>query len=61
MINNTREIIFLATGKDKAGIVKEVIEGESADLPASIVQPKNGKMTFVLDKDASLLLKGERS
>tara|TARA_Y100000031_G_scaffold146000_1_gene179284 strand:+ start:273 stop:1013 length:741 start_codon:yes stop_codon:yes gene_type:complete len=61
VINNTREIIFLATGKDKAGIVKEVIEGESADLPASIVQPKNGKMTFVLDKDASLLLKGERS
>ena len=60
VINNAEKIIFLASGRSKAHIIKEVIEGENHSLPANMVRPKKGKPVFLLDKDAaSLLSKGE--
>jgi len=60
VINNAEKIIFLASGRSKAHIIKEVIEAENSSLPAAMVRPKKGKPVFLLDEEAaSLLSKGE--
>ncbi len=56
VINRAREIIFLVLGKSKAPTVKKVLEDSEKHLPASLVQPTSGRLFFLLDKDASLLL-----
>ncbi len=56
VINNSRNIIFLASGINKAGVIKEVIEDNNSQLPASIVRPEKGKLIFLLDESAGSLL-----
>lgn len=52
LINNSKKIIFLVTGENKAQIIKEIIDNKNNRYPASLVNPKNGKILFVLDKEA---------
>ena len=60
MILNAKNIIFLVSGKDKARVTKDVIEGGSNPLlPASLVMPRGGKLFFFLDSDSSLFLNRE--
>jgi 6-phosphogluconolactonase len=57
-INSARKIIFLAAGKKKAQIVQRVL-GTSKPLkefPATMVQPPEGKVTWLLDRDAASLV-----
>jgi 6-phosphogluconolactonase len=56
VINNAREVIFLVAGKTKALIIKRVIEEEDGRLPASLVRPRKGRLSFHLDSDAASLL-----
>jgi 6-phosphogluconolactonase len=49
VINNARNVIFLVAGDDKAARVKDVFEND-ADLPAKLVQPVDGKLTWFLDE-----------
>jgi 6-phosphogluconolactonase len=56
VINNSRNIIFLASGINKAGVIKEVIEDSNSQLPASMVRPEKGKLIFLLDETAGSLL-----
>jgi 6-phosphogluconolactonase len=56
VINNARNIIFLVTGKEKANAVKEVMEEKNPLLPASMVRPVKGTLSFVLDSEAASLL-----
>ncbi|MDI1240405.1 MAG: 6-phosphogluconolactonase [bacterium] len=49
VINNARNVMFLVAGKDKAEIVREVLEGDE-DLPAKLVQPTTGKLAWYLDR-----------
>jgi 6-phosphogluconolactonase len=49
VINNSKNIIFLVTGKDKKDIVKKIL-AEKANLPAAKINPENGKLFFILDK-----------
>jgi 6-phosphogluconolactonase len=53
VINNAREVVFLVSGKEKAGVVKAVIESEDQSLPARKVRPVNGVLTWLLDRDAA--------
>jgi len=54
VINNAMRIFFLATGLNKAGIVAEVINNPGiASVPASMVNPYNGKVYWFLDYDAA--------
>jgi 6-phosphogluconolactonase len=55
VINNAENVMFLVTGGNKAKIVKEVIEGKNNLLPAAIVEPKNGRLFFLLDERAGSL------
>jgi 6-phosphogluconolactonase len=53
VINNAKHILFLVTGKNKASMLRKIIEGEVASLPASMVHPDKGKLIFVIDREAS--------
>ena len=52
------EILFMVTGADKAPALKSVLEGpyEPDQLPAQALQPKNGKLLWLVDSAAGSLL-----
>lgn len=54
-INSAMDIIFLASGKKKSQIVQRVLGSAKPleELPATLVQPVEGRISWVLDKDAA--------
>ncbi len=59
VLNHARQIVFLATGKKKALILKTVFEDSQALVPARRICPSNGRLTWILDRDAASLLSPE--
>lgn len=57
VINNASNVVFIVTGKNKASIVKRVVEERDQGFPASRVEPADGTLTFVLDSEAASMLK----
>src|ERR1043165_1525059 len=55
LLNNGASILFLVSGAEKAEIVKEVLEGPKK-YPAQFVQPSDGELIWMLDKEAASLL-----
>jgi 6-phosphogluconolactonase len=55
VLNNAAQITFLATGKDKAAVVKKVIEGgrDPETTPAQLIAARNGALSWILDSDAA--------
>src|SRR6266702_2726017 len=55
---NAARIIFMVTGADKAPALKGVLEGpyEPEQLPAQLLQPKNGKLLWLVDTAAGGML-----
>ncbi|WP_222984470.1 6-phosphogluconolactonase [Flagellimonas meishanensis] len=55
VINQAKEVVFLVTGASKKEKVKSVIERKSGSekYPATLVNPKSGKLIWFLDKDAA--------
>ncbi|HET8926131.1 MAG TPA: 6-phosphogluconolactonase [Candidatus Acidoferrum sp.] len=61
--SNSAEIMFMVTGADKTPALKAVLEGpfEPEQLPAQLLQPKNGKLLWLVDAAAgSMLTSGTR-
>jgi 6-phosphogluconolactonase len=58
VINNAKNICFLVTGKDKAFVIKEIIESKNSALPAALVKPTHGTVLFLIDQAAASLLFG---
>jgi 6-phosphogluconolactonase len=58
VINNAQRVMFLAAGQGKAAAVKDVLEGsrDPDKIPAQIVDPHDGEVTWILDKAAASLL-----
>jgi 6-phosphogluconolactonase len=56
--NNAARILFMVTGADKALALKAVLEGpyEPEQLPAQFLQPKNGKLLWLVDTAAGSML-----
>ena len=56
--SNAARIIFMVTGADKALALKGVLEGpyEPEQLPAQFLQPKNGKLLWLVDTAAGSML-----
>ena len=56
--SNAAQIIFMVTGADKAPALKGVLEGpyEPEQLPAQLLQPKNGKLLWLVDAAAASML-----
>jgi len=57
VINNSSNIMIIVTGKKKARVVRNVIEGKGQMTPASLINPHNGKVIYLLDAEAASLLK----
>lgn len=55
VINHAYNVVFLVTGMDKAGVMREVLEGgEGAGrYPASHVRPENGRLVWFIDNEAA--------
>lgn len=57
VLNNARYVLFLVSGKNKAGMVHEIIEdGNPKHYPAGLVDPVHGCLTWMLDRQAAQLL-----
>lgn len=58
VINNSSRVVFLVTGKKKAGIVENILNNraEAIKFPASSIVPVNGELTWYVDKEAASLL-----
>jgi 6-phosphogluconolactonase len=57
VLNNASNILFLVSGKSKSSILKEILGGENRKkYPAGLIQPVQGSMTWLIDKEASALL-----
>jgi len=56
--SNAARIIFMVTGADKAPALKAVLEGpfEPDQLPAQLLQPQNGRLLWLVDTAAGIML-----
>lgn len=53
ILNSAKEILFLISGVGKASVVKSMFENSSKKLPVHRIHPLNGKITYLLDRDAA--------
>lgn len=58
VINSGENVVFLATGRNKATVVKKILAEKNSSLPAGRVQPASGALLFLLDKDSGAHLAG---
>ena len=58
VLNAAREVTFLVAGAEKAAIVREVLRGprDVMRLPAQVVAPTDGELTWLLDAAAAAQL-----
>lgn len=54
LINQARLIMFLVSGRKKAGVFREVTANKSGKepLPAGLIDPANGELVWMVDKEA---------
>ncbi len=62
VINAARHIAFIATGGDKAVVVHDVLQGAThpETLPAQLIAPLKGDLTWFLDRAAACELQGDQ-
>jgi 6-phosphogluconolactonase len=57
VLNRAAEVMFLATGADKADMLRQVLEGKNTpSLPSQRVEPSDGKLLWMLDEAAAAKL-----
>lgn len=63
LINAARQVFYLASGREKAAIVKEAIEGNQPKkiIPVHGVNPESGNLNWLLDNEAAGMLHHYRS
>ena len=59
IVNKAKRIVFMVEGEKKAGVLKEVLEGEKipSKFPAQIIAPVEGELHWFLDKAVTKELK----
>lgn len=55
VINHAAHVVFLISGASKALVLREVLEGEYHPhrLPAQLIRPVEGKLLFIIDREAA--------
>ena len=55
VLNAAREVVFLVSGRDKASIVREVLQSPAGrdTHPSEGVSPSDGRVTWLLDREAA--------
>jgi len=58
-INSARQVLFVVAGEKKAPALRDILEGRAnrAIRPAAGVQPIDGTLTWLIDRDAGRLLR----
>lgn len=58
VFNQASLVVFVVAGSAKAGILKQVLEGEHDPerTPAQLINPTNGRLLWLIDRDAGRLL-----
>jgi 6-phosphogluconolactonase len=61
VINAAAQVTFLVSGASKAKIVGQILSSDSSssNYPAAKVSPLDGRLTWMLDRDAAKDLPGE--
>ncbi len=57
LINAGRQLVFLVSGAGKAQVLQDVLNGprQPEQLPAQLIKPAGGTLTWLADKDAARL------
>jgi 6-phosphogluconolactonase len=53
VLNRAACVMFLASGPDKANILRAVLENENANLPSQKVHPADGRLLWLIDRAAA--------
>ena len=56
VLNHSACVLFLVSGRDKANILREVLDEQREGLPASMVRPTNGRLVWMVDREAASFL-----
>ena len=58
-LSSAAHVVFLVSGADKATTLRDVLMAEepTETLPASLIRPIGGRLTWLVDQDASRLLR----
>ena len=56
VLNAAARVIFLVSGPEKAKIARATLSPQGVTLPAGMVRPTMGRVTWLLDRDAAALL-----
>ncbi len=59
VINRAATIIFLASGRQKASVLKTIMEDPNPQLPAQRIRPESAEVIWLVDRDAAALLSEE--
>jgi 6-phosphogluconolactonase len=61
-INAAARVLFLISGEDKAPALKAVLEGplEVSQLPAQLIQPRDGRLVWLCDRAAAHILQTKK-
>jgi len=57
VLNNSKQVVFLVSGEEKAQVVKSVLGERDESLPAGKINPVSGLLTWILDMDAASLIR----
>lgn len=53
VLNNAANVIFMATGEEKAPVIQDILENPHSTLPAAQVRPASGRELYLLDRAAA--------
>jgi 6-phosphogluconolactonase len=56
VLNQARQVVVLVSGGNKAGIIREIFESKNAEIPARMIRPVQGRLTWLVDREAAALL-----
>jgi 6-phosphogluconolactonase len=58
LINRAAVVVFLVSGANKAGVLREVLEGPADPnrLPAQLIRPADDELRWLVDREAASLL-----
>jgi 6-phosphogluconolactonase len=61
-INSARHVVFVVAGEEKAAVVARVLQGppDFERLPAQLIAPRPGRLTWLLDEAAAARLRPDR-
>lgn len=56
LLNRARHVVFLVSGREKSEVLQSVLTEPTIQYPAQAIRPSDGKLTWLLDREAASLL-----